>query len=151
MRHGQTFKCDTSILSLGHLPSVLAQDARQPTARVGVILDDQHPWARMVGMAGGECLLEVLAADRFSQISRSSESVASCLLIDDRHHDDRDITEVVVALEFLESTPAVEIRHQDVKSNERWPDLTGELNPLPTTLGRHDIEAFTRQNQPHDV
>ena len=86
--------------------------------------------------------MQLLAVDRLGEIARRAERHAAAVLIQDRHHDDRNLGELGVLPQRGQDRPAVEIGHHHVERNCDRPQFLGELQSLQPARGGHDGKSF---------
>jgi len=97
-------------------PTVPLQDAPQQLARGVVILDDQNPAGRPI--ISLHHMEQSLPVNRFGEVISGPQGKALVLVLLDRGHDDRDIDQTGIGLEFGQHVPSVHYRHTDVEDDD---------------------------------
>ena len=69
--------------------------------------------------------LKPLAVDRLGEVAGRAERCAAALLIQDRHHDDRNLGQFGILPQRCQDRPAVEVGHHDVERDGDRPQLLG--------------------------
>src|SRR5262249_58192514 len=92
--------------------------------------------------AGGDGAAEPSRRGGCGGVPRRTERGGTALLVEDAHHDDRDLGEIRVLPQRRQYRPAVEVGHHHVERDRDRPQLFRELEPLQAARGRRHRKAF---------
>ena len=120
--------------------------AREPSphsfALIRVVFDQQHPCRPSRYPEAAHQPAQPFAVDRLGEITRRTERGGTALLVEDAHHDDRDLGEVRILPQRRQHRPTVEVRHHHVERDRDRPQLLGELEPFQPAWGRRHGKTF---------
>ena len=76
-----------------------------------------------------------LAVDRLGQVVGGAEREAHAAVVDDRHHDDRDVAQLRVGLQRCQHRPAVHLRHHHVEGDRVGRSSRASASPSSPLVG----------------